>query len=182
MNDRHLVIVGGPNGSGKSTFAEEFRGRYDIAYFGTGSIALELAPSNPLSVHRLNAAIIAGESRIVESTLAAKGMERHIGFARQAGYLINLVFITLDSPELCIARIRDRFAQGGHFVPDVDVCRRFIRSRYLFWHHYRQLADSWQLFDNTGEGFDLLATGKGHQVTETAPTQFEQFIASLEPL
>jgi predicted ABC-type ATPase len=191
MNDRHLVIVGGPNGSGKSTFAEEYRIRYGITYLGADSIALELAPSNPLSakvaagkqfVHRLNAAINAGESRIVESTLAGKGLERHIGLARQAGYRISLVFVTLDSPELCIARIRERVAQGGHFVPDVDVRRRFIRSRYLFWHHYRQLANSWQLFANTGEGFDLLATGKGHQVTETAPTQFEQFIASLESL
>jgi predicted ABC-type ATPase len=191
MNDRHLVIVGGPNGSGKSTFAEEYRIRYAMTYLGADSIAAELAPNNPLSskitagkqfVHRLNAAISAGESRIVESTLAGKGLERHIGLARQAGYRISLVFVTLDSPELCIARIRERVAQGGYYVPDIDVRRRFTRSRYLFWRHYRQLVNSWQLFANTGEGFDLLATGKGHQVTETAPDQFKQFIASLESL
>ncbi|MBT9100254.1 hypothetical protein KFZ76_21375 [Methylovulum psychrotolerans] len=50
------------------------------------------------------------------------------------------------------------------------------------WHHYRPLVNSWQLFANTGEGFDLLATGKGHQVTETAPDLFMRFIASLESL
>jgi predicted ABC-type ATPase len=191
MSDRHLVIVGGPNGSGKSTFAEEYRVRYAMTYLGADSIALELAPSDQLSakvaagkhfVHRLSAAISAGESRIVESTLAGKGLERHIGLARQAGYRISLVFVTLDSPKLCIARIRERVAQGGHYVPDVDVRRRFIRSRYLFWRHYRLMVNSWQLFANTGEGFDLLATGKGHQVTETAPDQFKQFIASLESL
>ncbi|POZ49966.1 hypothetical protein [Methylovulum psychrotolerans] len=44
------------------------------------------------------------------------------------------------------------------------------------------LVNSWQLFANTGEGFDLLATGKGHQVTETAPDLFMRFIASLESL
>lgn len=191
MSEPHLVIVGGPNGSGKSTFAEEYKVRYNITYLGADSIAAELMPDDPLSVkveagkqfvRRLTAAISAGESRIVESTLSGKGLGRHIDHARQAGYRISLVFVTLDSPELCIARIRERVAQGGHFVPDADVRRRFSRSRYLFWHHYRPLVNSWQLFANIGEGFDLLATGKGHQVTETAPDLFMRFIASLESL
>jgi predicted ABC-type ATPase len=191
MSEPHLVIVGGPNGSGKSTFADEYSARYAIPYLGADSIAAELAPDNPLSVrveagkqfvHRLTDAIAAGESRIVESTLSGKGLERHIGLARQAGYRISLVFVTLDSPELCIARIRERVAQGGHSVPDVDVRRRFTRSRNLFWNHYRLLVNSWQLFANTGEGFDLLATGKGRQVTETAPDLFKLFITSLESL
>jgi predicted ABC-type ATPase len=191
MTERHLVIVGGPNGSGKSTFAEEYGRRYAIDYLGADSIALELSPDDPLSakvsagkqfVHRLSAAIAAGESRIVESTLSGKGLERHIAQARQAGFRISVVFVTLDSPELCIARIRERVAQGGHHVPDADVRRRFVRSRYLFWHHYRLTANSWQLFANTGEGFELLATGKDQQVTATDPDQLNLFIESLESL
>ena len=189
MSERRLVIVGGPNGSGKSTFAEEYINRFGIAYLGADAIAAELAPHDPLSVRveagkqfvrRLTAAIEAGESRVVESTLSGKGLERHIQAAQSQGYEVIMVFVTLDSPELCIARIRERVAQGGHFVPDDDVRRRFYRARKLFWYHYRQLADNWQLFSNTGEGFDLLAAGSGEAFAEAAPDELAAFVSSLE--
>lgn len=189
MNERRLVVVGGPNGSGKSTFAEEYVARFGIPYLGADVIAAELAPQDPLSVRveagklfvrRLEAAIAAGESRVVESTLAGKGMERHVRQARQQGYRVSLVFVTLDSADLCIARIRERVAQGGHSVPDEDVRRRFGRARQLFWSHYRPLADEWQLFSNTTSGFELIAIGQGEQVSEANPGLFAAFINSLE--
>lgn len=189
MSERRLVIVGGPNGSGKSTFAEEYVHRFGMAYLGADAIAAELAPHDPLSVRvaagkqfvrRLSAAIEAGESRVVESTLSGQGLERHIQAARAQGYEVIMVFVTLDSPELCMARIRERVAQGGHFVPDDDVRRRFGRARRLFWTHYRLQADNWQLFSNTGEGFDLLAAGSGETVVEAAPDALAAFVSSLE--
>lgn len=189
MTERRLVIVGGPNGSGKSTFAEEYVQRFGLEYLGADAIAAELAPQDPFSVRveagkqfvrRLTAAIEAGHSRVVESTLSGKGLERHIQAAHAQGYEVIMVFVTLDSPELCIARIRERVAQGGHFVPDEDVRRRFYRARRLFWTHYRPLADNWQLFSNTGEGFDLLAAGSGEAIFETAPDELAAFVSSLE--
>lgn len=189
MTERRLVIVGGPNGSGKSTFAEEYVQRFGLEYLGADAIAAELAPQDPFSVRveagkqfvrRLTAAIKAGHSRVVESTLSGKGLERHIQAAHAQGYEVIMVFVTLDSPELCIARIRERVAQGGHFVPDDDVRRRFYRARQLFWTHYRPLADNWQLFSNTGEGFDLLAAGSGEAIFEIAPDELAAFVSSLE--
>ncbi len=189
MTERRLVVVGGPNGSGKSTFAEEFVSRYGIEYLGADAIAAELAPEHPLSarveagkqfVRRLEAAIEAGHSRVVESTLSGRGLAHHLQNAKVAGYTVMLVFVTLDSPELCIARIQERVIQGGHPVPEADVRRRFGRARRLFWHHYRPLADSWQLFSNTGDGFDLIAAGAGDQIIEAAPDELAQFIESLE--
>ncbi|MEO6320749.1 MAG: AAA family ATPase [Polaromonas sp.] len=189
MSERQLIIVGGPNGSGKSTFAEEYVARFGIPYLGADAIAAELAPNNPLGarveagklfVRRLKSAIESGDSRVVESTLAGKGLERHIRAAREQGYAVTMVFVILDSAELCMARIRERVAQGGHHVPDEDVRRRFGRARNLFWNHYLPLADNWQLFSNTGDGFDLLAAGAGDQVVEAAPDELASFIASLE--
>jgi predicted ABC-type ATPase len=189
MTERRLVVVGGPNGSGKSTFAEEFVSRHGIEYLGADAIAAELAPDHPLSmrveagkqfVRTLGAVIAAGHSRVVESTLAGKGLAHHLLNAKQASYAITVVFVTLDSPELCIARIQERVSQGGHPVPDADVRRSFGRARRLFWHLYRPLADSWQLFSNTGDGFDLIAAGAGSQVIEAAPDELAQFLTSLE--
>ena len=186
---KRLVIVGGPNGSGKSTFSEEYVTRFGISYLGADAIAAELAPLDPLSVRveagkqfvrRLEVAIHAGSSRVVESTLAGQGLARHIQQAKRAGFEISLIFITLDNPELCMTRIRERVSLGGHSVPDVDVCRRFGRSRRLFWTLYRPLADSWQLFSNTGDGFDLVATGTQEQTIAVAPDVLSYFLASLE--
>lgn len=68
-----------------------------------------------------------------------------------------------------------RVAAGKQFVR-----RRFGRARRLFWTHYRLQADNWQLFSNTGEGFDLLAAGSGETVVEAAPDALAAFVSSLE--
>lgn len=189
MSERHLVIVGGPNGSGKTTFADEYVARFGIPYLGADAIAAELVPDDPLSVRveagkqfilRLDAALDTGESRIIESTLSGKGLEKHIRRAKDTGYSVTVVFVTLDSAELCIARIRERVAQGGHNVPDEDVRRRFIRARHMFWTHYRHLADDWQLFGNAGDGFELIAVGQGSQISEADPILLAAFIDSVE--
>lgn len=100
MTERRLVIVGGPNGSGKSTFAEEYVQRFGVEYLGADAIAAELAPHDPFSVRveagkqfvrRLTAAIEAGHSRVVESTLSGKGLERHIQAAHAQGYEVIMV-------------------------------------------------------------------------------------------
>ncbi len=184
-----LLVVGGPNGSGKSTFAAEYVERYGLPYLGADAIAAELAPQDPLSVRvqagkafvrQLEGALAGFESLVIESTLAGKGLERQLKVARTRGYRVSIVFVTLDSPALCVARIQERVAQGGHHVPVEDVRRRFGRARQLFWTHYRLLADDWQLFSNTSSGFELIAVGQGARVAEADPTLFTAFIDSLE--
>jgi predicted ABC-type ATPase len=59
------------------------------------------------------------------------------------------VYVYLDAPELSMKRVRERAAQGGHFVPDDDVHRRYPRSLF----HLSQalpLADSAVVYDNSG--------------------------------
>jgi predicted ABC-type ATPase len=67
--------------------------------------------------------------------------------------------MALESPELCIRRIRNRVAEGGHFVPETDVRRRYARSVANAAQALR-LADYAELYDNSDEG--------GHRLVQIA--------------
>ncbi len=183
-----LVVVGGPNGSGKSTFAEEYVERFNIPYLGADLIAAELCPEDTWSARnqagrlfsqRLSETIHRRNSLVIESTLAGLSLKRHIQAAIQHNYEIILVFVTLDSPLLCIERIKERVAQGGHYVPDEDVVRRFTRARENFWYHYRMLASCWSLYSNTGDAFDSIAIGEGDECVIIQPQLFDNFVSGV---
>jgi predicted ABC-type ATPase len=75
--------------------------------------------------------------------------------AKSRGYEIHLLFIGMDRPELCIRRIRNRVARGGHFIPDADVRRRYARS-VANAAAALQLADTAKFYDNSGNSYRLI--------------------------
>ena len=80
------------------------------------------------ALRRRRAAVDAGRALVVETTLAGHGTIRAMGAARTVGYRIELHYVSLDSPDRALDRIRTRVARGGHDVPEPDVRRRFARS------------------------------------------------------
>jgi predicted ABC-type ATPase len=52
--------------------------------------------------------------------------------------------------EFEIERVKLRVAQGGRNVPEHDIIRRFERSWIYFQQIYKSLADSWIVFDTSG--------------------------------
>jgi len=91
----------------------------------------------------------------VETTLSSRNRVDLIRQAKSRGYEIHLVFVGLDSPERCIARVRNRAARGGHFIPDADVRRRYARSLANATLALR-LADTAKFYDNSGDGHRLV--------------------------
>ena len=168
MQQPKLILIGGANGSGKTTLARELVIVDSLRYLGADEIAYELNSAQPASVaiaaarqfsQRLDAAIANRESLIVEATLSGKSLLRSLAQARQQGYEIKLVFVFLDSPEVCLARIAARVARGGHDVPEADVRRRFARANQNFWQLYRHAADRWFLFYNACVLYEQIAVG-----------------------
>lgn len=79
---------------------------------------------------------------------------------RAAGYDVQLIYIWVNSADLCIERGKKRVASGGHFVEDEIVRRRYEWSLKDFFGLYLPLADVWQAYDNSaGEGEVLVAEG-----------------------
>ena len=165
-----LVVVGGPNGCGKTTFARSYAHDQGLPYLGADDIAFAMAPADPASVRvsagrefsrRLSALLLARGSVILESTLAGASLARSVAAAKAAGYEVTIILVFLDSAELCLRRIAERVAQGGHEVPEEDVRRRFERVFPVFWQHYQPLADRCLIVFNGGESFSIVAQAEG---------------------
>jgi predicted ABC-type ATPase len=63
---------------------------------------------------------------------------------------VHIFFLSVPTVDLALTRIRGRAREGGHDIPESVVRRRFGRSMQNFLAHYRQLGDSWIVFDNSG--------------------------------
>jgi len=115
-------------------------------------------------------------SLLVESTLSGTTFLRPLTRAREAGYHTQILFVTLESPEACIQRVRERVRRGGHHVPDEDVRRRYARSHRNFWELYRLQVDSWHLYLNADDRFITVAFGASDRFEIEDASTFEQFL------
>ena len=73
---------------------------------------------------------------------------------------MKIVFLSLPTAELAIARVAARVAQGGHDVPEDDIRRRFRAGLDNFRRIYQPLVDGWVLYDNSGAQPVLLEWGE----------------------
>lgn len=166
-----MYIVAGPNGCGKSTFANEFIKDTNLVFVNADVIAQELNPNElnrrvmvragRMFFQQISQLVKESKPFAIETTLSGKYAIRIIEKLRSEGYRIKLVYISLETPFLAIERIRIRVQSGGHHVSDRDVLRRFVRSKINFWNIYRNLVDSWEMYDNSGKRFLPIAIGKG---------------------
>ena len=167
---RRIVIIAGPNGAGKTTFASEFLPREAGCpdFINADLIARGLSPFAPedaaFEAGKVMLSMMAGRvkarrSFAFETTLSGLGYARSIPRWRRAGYHVKMIFLSLPSVELALARIRSRVAQGGHDVPETVVRRRFGRGLRNFEQIYRGLVNAWVLYDNSGPAPNLISSG-----------------------
>jgi predicted ABC-type ATPase len=186
---KRLVIVGGPNGAGKTTFVQGYLQVYPYKYLSADALAAELSPEQP-SLARIEAgrefsrqvkeSLSTGEDLIIESTLSGRSLQRVFKQARHGQYSIHLVFVFLEAAQTCVDRVRERVQKGGHDVPEVDVRRRFYRSKTNFWDLYRYEAEEWHLFYNSSEAFQQAAFGNPNSYEIIDETLFAIFTRDLE--
>ena len=104
---------------------------------------------------RIQELVEQGVSFAFETTLSGRGFARSISGWQSRGYRVELYFLRMSAPEGSIARVARRVRQGGHYVPDEVVHRRFHGGLANFHQIYKPLVDHWWLIDNS-EGLALL--------------------------
>ena len=172
----HAILVSGPNGAGKSTAAPGLvRDLLGVAeYVNADLIAQGLSAFDTASVAfqagrvmRARLRHLADQRRdfAFETTLATRSYVPWLTELKEEGYVVDIIFLWLSSPEMAIARVAERVRLGGHDVdPDV-VRRRFARGLQNFFGRYRALADRWWFFDNAGVAGPRLLAGGGSATT-----------------
>ncbi|MEZ4958098.1 MAG: zeta toxin family protein [Saprospiraceae bacterium] len=188
QSNKKLVIIGGANGSGKTTFAIPYVQELGFDFLNADEIAkgLEekgeqnaLIKAGRIFFKKLNENISFGKSFVVETTLSGTYINKVAEKAKAAGYSIKVIYIFLDSPELCVERVKLRVLKGGHDVPEEDIIRRFYRSKNNFWNNFTSLADNWILIYNGDEGFQQVAVGDMEEYRIENTFLFQLFLKNV---
>ena len=129
-----LHLVAGPNGAGKSTLATEVLVPVtDLPSVNAGVIAAERWPGQE-SAHAYGAARLATAERsrllralasfVTETVFSHESKVDLTRTAVAAGY-VTYLHVVMIPEDLCVARVREHVARGGHGVPE-----HLIRERY----------------------------------------------------
>ena len=167
---KKILIIAGPNGAGKTVFATEFLQREGNCptFVNADLIAGGINPFRPdsaaFSAGRLMLSMIheyvrRGESFAFETTLSGRSFARSIPYWQEQGYRVKLFFLRLPTPEMAIARVRQRVLVGGHNVPESIIRRRFHAGLRNFRTIYQDLVDDWAVYDNSGNVPTLVDMG-----------------------
>jgi predicted ABC-type ATPase len=172
MSRKKCYIIAGPNGAGKTTFANEFLPveAECLNFINADLIAQGLSPFRPnkvaveagrLMIQHINDCVKRNEPFAFETTLSGKGYIKKIEDWKAKQYEIIIYYLKVPSVEFAIERVKLRVAQGGHNVPEQDIIRRFERSWINFQQIYKSLADSWIVFDTSGNQPIILDESEG---------------------
>jgi predicted ABC-type ATPase len=122
-------------------------------------LALGLSPFAPERAAMQAGRLMLGELRrhisnhqsvAFETTLSGRGYAKLIPAWREQGFGVKLIFLSLPSVELAIARVQSRVLQGGHAIASETIRRRFYAGIENFNVLYKPLIDAWALYDNSG--------------------------------
>jgi predicted ABC-type ATPase len=153
-----LVLLAGPNGAGKSTLYETRVAPHFAGPFVNADIIQRDELRDPSMDAAYKAARIADARRAellaarrsfaTETVFSHRSKLELIDAGRAHGYLIVVMHIGIDSPDLSVARVRARVGEGGHDVPEDKVRARFDRNQPLIREAVLR-ADRGMVFDNS---------------------------------
>ncbi len=170
VTEKKIIIIAGPNGAGKTTFAGEFLPNEAECpnFVNADLIAAGLAPFAPdtaafkagrIMLSEIHRHVRKGESFAFETTLSGRRYATLIPQWQSMGFHVKLFFLKLESPELAIARVRQRVRSGGHNVPESVIRRRFESGLRNLEVLYKPVVDEWALYDSSGLSPQLIEEG-----------------------
>ncbi len=136
-----LCVVAGPNGSGKTTTTVQLLNdewTADSLYINPDNIAQETYGdwNSPEAVikaaeeaTRLRYECLEqGRDFVFETVFSSEEKMEFLHKAKDAGFFIRFFYVCTSDPTINVARITQRFINGGHEVPISKVISRYYKS------------------------------------------------------
>jgi predicted ABC-type ATPase len=157
---KRLYIIGGCNGAGKTTASFNILPEIlDCKEFvNADEIARGLSPFQPESVsieagrimlNRIEELIKSDTDFAFETTLSTRSFVHTINAARSKGYFVTLIFLWLDSVQLAKSRVAKRVDEGGHFIEEGVIQRRYYSGLRNLFELYLPIVDVALIYDNS---------------------------------
>jgi predicted ABC-type ATPase len=137
-----IYVLAGANGAGKSSVAGALFRQSGADYFNPDEATRRILAAKPgISLREANSQAWLQGKRLLERAIAERldfALETTLGgntipglleTALDSGLEVRVWYVGLTSPELHIARVRARVAEGGHDIPEAKIRERYHRSR-----------------------------------------------------
>jgi predicted ABC-type ATPase len=155
-----LYIIAGPNGAGKTTAVKVLLPDvfHVTTFINADIIAAKINPVSPesaalqagrLMLSDIEKCLANGESFVIETTLSTKSYVNLVHKAKKQGYEVILIYFWLEGPSHAIERVARRVRQGGHYIPNEIVLRRYWKGIKNLMELFIPIVDKWVLFDNS---------------------------------
>ena len=134
-----IFVLAGVNGAGKSSIGGEAVARKGLGWFNPDTFTRKLAAESGLDlatanarawaegVRQLDQAVAGGLSHAFETTLGGWTIPAKLKAAARS-HDVEIWFCGLASPDLHVARVKVRVANGGHDIPEAKIRERYTRA------------------------------------------------------
>ena len=157
-----FLLIAGPNGASKSTYTATRLTPIGFPSVDPDKVALEMLGRHPKTREEALTATIESTRRVRHNFTERRSIALESVFsdtkghklallneAKTQGFKTALIFVGVDTPEICIARVMDRVDRGGHDVPDELIRSRFPRC-FENLKAALEIVDLAVLIDNSG--------------------------------
>jgi len=162
--NKRMWVVGGPNAAGKTTLVEELfkvLGQTNLVRLNADVRTKELHPLYPImllpernlmAAQQIDAEVMdcikTDRSFLVETVLSSGKYRDDVILAKEQGFKIIFLYVSLFPEELSPARVQLRVLKKGHDVDPEKAIKRY-RSSHKEAAWFAQQADAFIAFDNS---------------------------------
>ncbi|HTW78296.1 MAG TPA: zeta toxin family protein [Terracidiphilus sp.] len=129
-----MVALAGPNGAGKSSFYSTYLKQSGLPFINSDQISLQTGVDAYRAAEladEIRRALVEQQESFIFETVFSDPVGAKLQFLKETeakGYSVVLVFIGIDGPQICEARVAMRVSKGGHDVPANKIAERYSRT------------------------------------------------------